>query len=85
MDENTKYLHEKYTKKIEEAENELRDVGDKDKTDLIFKQLNPSVGERFSDLIEIEKADVVRKKHLLLKNFPVDHERFMKDVRYDDY
>ena len=41
MDDNTKFLHEKYILKIEEAENELRDVGDIEKTDVIFKQLNP--------------------------------------------
>lgn len=40
MSENTKYFREKYLSKIDEAERELVDIGNIEKSDGIFKQLN---------------------------------------------
>lgn len=63
--------------RIEEAVLELKDEGDIVKTNNIFKQLNPKATSNFSDLIIIEKNELTHMKEELIRNFPIDHLRFV--------
>ena len=47
MSDITKYFNEKYIKKIDEAERDLQDLPNIEKTNTIFKQLNKKASMNF--------------------------------------
>ena len=64
--------------KIEEAETQLKNEGDIEKTNKIFKALNPNVGFKFSYMLGLRKEEEEVLKKDLLNNFPIDRNRFLK-------
>lgn len=57
MSENTKYFQEKYFSKIDEAEKELQDVDNIEKSNKIFKEINSKTSLQFNNLINIDNKD----------------------------
>jgi len=56
----------------------LKNEGDIEKTNKIFKALNPNVGFKFSYMLGLRKEEEEVLKKDLLNNFPIDRSRFLK-------
>ncbi|CAD8073700.1 unnamed protein product [Paramecium primaurelia] len=76
------YFREQYSKAIDKCESDLLNQPDIDKTDEIFKKINPKADLKFSEMLAIHKPDEIIKQKDLLSNFPIDQARFLSHQKY---